>query len=166
MRALRHVAPVVSVFAVLLGTLAPFSAFGNPISVPFGGAFREAIVFCLLCLFIVLIEGAVVKLVLFGLDGPSWPRAFALAGVLNLASAIVGGLAGVHFDLWTFEFEPNLAAVLGVSLGVEGGILLVAVGLRRLPRAVRTVLLMNAVSYVVLVMARFPEGTRHVFGGL
>jgi hypothetical protein len=165
MRAPRSGLQWLAIAVVAAATLIPLSASGSPMWFPLGGGFRRGIVFCMLCLFIVLIEGAAIKLALFGLDGPSWPRAFVLAAILNVASAIAGGLTGVHFDFWAFEFEPNLAAVLGISLGVEGIALVVLFARRRLRRALVTALVMNLASYTVLVLARFPGGARPPWGG-
>lgn len=150
----------------LIAALVSTSAEANPVRIPFTGALSAAIVFGVICLFIVLVEGAAIKLVLFGLDGPSWLRAFLLALLLNVGSAIVGNLAGVHFDYWAFEFEPSLFAVLGISLGVEGVILAVLFVGRRLPRASLTCGLMNLASYAVLALSRFPEGALDRWRGL
>ncbi len=150
----------------LIAALAFSPAEANPVIIPFDGAFREAIVFGLICLFIVLVEGAVIKFVLFGLDGPSWPNAFLLAILLNVGSAVVGNLAGVYFDWWAFQFQPSLFAVLGISLGVEGVILAVLFFGRRLPRALLACCLMNLASYVVLALSRFPEGALDRWRGL
>jgi hypothetical protein len=118
--------------------------------------FSRVVVFGLLWLLVLVVEGAVLKLVLFGLDGASWPLAFLVAFGVNLASSLAGGLAGVHFDFWAFEFTPGPLAVLGISLGVEGGILLAAFGRWRLRRALVTAVAMNAASYLLLVLARLP----------
>ncbi|MBN1916451.1 MAG: hypothetical protein JW889_00965 [Verrucomicrobia bacterium] len=108
-------------------------------------------------MFIVLIEGTAIKLVLFGLDGPSWPKAFLLALVLNSVSGYVGIRAGISFDWWEFRFEPGVLSVFLVSLGIEGGALAV-LSFRRIPRAVAAASVMNLASYAFLVMSQFPRG--------
>jgi hypothetical protein len=145
--------------AFLLAVLVPllsFPADANPVLPP-EEIGRQVIVFGLLCLLIVLVEGATIKLVLFGLDGPSWPKAFLLALVLNAISGYAGVRSGIYFDWWEFRFEPSVMAVLSVSLGIEGGALVVLF-FRRIPRAVATAFLMNLASYAILVMSQFPRG--------
>jgi len=142
--------------AAVLVSLVSLPADANPVLPP-DAIGRQVIVFGLICLLIVLVEGATIKLVLFGLDGPSWPKAFLLALVLNAISGYAGVRGGIYFDWWEFRFEPSVLAVLTVSLGIEGGALAVLF-VRRIPRAVAAAFLMNLGSYAILVMSQFPRG--------
>ena len=140
---------------LFLAVLTPLSASANPVVSPLG-RIGDLIIFGLVISYIILIEGTVIKIVLFGHDEISWPGALLIAAVLNVLSAITGYLAGVYYDLGIFQFEPNLIAVLGLSLAVEGIFLYMIYSRRRPRKAIITVAAMNAASYVVLVMARFP----------
>jgi hypothetical protein len=156
MAAQPHWPRLLALPAAALVLLVCSPAEANPMVFP-GDVGREMVVFGLLCMLIVLVEGATIKLVLFGLDGPSWPKAFLLALVLNAISGYVGVRGGIYFDWWEFRFEPSVLPVLSVSLGIEGGALVVLF-FRRIPRAVATAFLMNLASYAILVMSQFPRG--------
>ncbi len=153
---------IVTVFALV--ALFPLPAPANMVSFPFDGALRQRIIFGLICLFIVLVEGAVIKLVLFGIDGPSWPRAFLLAIGLNAVSAVVAIRREVYFDWWEFRFYPDVFTVFGTSLVLEG-VPLIFLFVRRLTRAITTTFVMNLTSYAVLIMAQFPKGALEGLGG-
>jgi len=148
--------------AASLVLLMPLQAAANPILPP-EAISRQVVVFALICLLIVLVEGATIKLVVFGLDGPSWPRAFLLALVLNVVSGYVGVRAGVYFDWWRFRFEPSVLLVLAVSLGIEGAALTILY-VRRPLRAIAAAFLMNLASYLILVMSQFPVGALPALG--
>jgi hypothetical protein len=152
-----------AVLAAVLVILVPSAASANMLSFPFDGALRQRIIFGLICLFIVLVEGAVIKLVLLGTDAPSWPRAFLLAVVLNAATTIVAIRREVYFDWWEFRFYPDVFTVFGTSLVVEG-VPLIVLFVRRLTRAIATAFVMNLASYAVLVMIQFPKGALEGYG--
>ncbi len=157
-------------FLVCLGiffaALVPLPVSSNPVSPPLGIGLenvRQIIVFGLICVYIVLIEGTFIKLMLFRLDGITWPKAMLVALVLNVLSAIVGLKRGMYFDTYRFEFNPGPMSVFGVSLLVEG-IFLVLIFARRKPlRALLTVGAMNLATYTIMLMSRFPEGIKLFF---
>jgi len=155
MHARRHVIRLITPLLVGFVALVPRSALANPVFSPFYTA-RQIVIIAYIYLLIILLEGAVIKLALFGIDGPSWPRAFLLAVVLNVASAIVGLAAGFYFDYGGFKFRPNLFAVFGLSLGVEGVPLVLLFARWQLKRAAVTAFAMNFSSYVVMILLRVP----------
>jgi hypothetical protein len=150
-QAIRLLVPLLFCLVVLV----PTSAWANPVGSSLSTA-REAVVIVYIYGLIVLLEGAVIKLALFGVEGPSWPRALLLAVALNAASAIIGLSAGFYFDYARFSFRPHVFAVLGVSLGVEGVPLVLLFARWRLRRAAIAAVGMNLASYLVMVLLRLP----------
>jgi hypothetical protein len=140
----------------MLMLLRPVNATANPVISPLG-TIGDLIIFSLLSFYIVLIEGTAIKLLLFAPDEISWPGAVAVAVVVNLISAAAGYLVGVYYDLNLFEFEPNLPMVFGLSLLAEGVFLYFVHSRRRLVRSAITVAAMNVASYLVLLLAQFPD---------
>ena len=155
MGARRHPTRLLAPLLLGLLVLAPTPVQANPVTSGFETV-RQAVIISYIYLLIVLLEGAVIKLALFGLDGPSWPRALFLAVVLNAVSAVVGLSAGLYFDSSGFNFHPHVYAVFGVSLGVEGVPLVLLFARWQLKRAAVTALAMNVASYVVMALFRLP----------
>ncbi len=155
MGARRHAIRLFAPLLLDLVALAPTPAWANPVGSSLFTA-RQAVIIVYIYALIVLLEGAVIKLALFRIDGPSWPRALLLAGALNGASAVIGLTTGVYFDYWGFNFQPHLFAVLGISLGVEGAPLMLLFGRWQLRRAAVTAVGMNFASYVLMVLLRLP----------
>jgi hypothetical protein len=67
----------------------PANAFANPAISEFDKT-MDTIVLFLIYGYVFFTETVVVKLVLFGRDGPSWLRALAVAVLANSLSAIIG----------------------------------------------------------------------------
>ena len=132
------------------------SLYANPVISPFDKV-MDWLLLSLIYAYIFLIETCSIKFILFGRDGPSWLSAFIIAVFVNVASAIVGILSHVYYDVGSYDFYPNFFAAFGISLGVES-LVLVLLHLRSYPkRALMTGGVMNLISYMFLLLIRFPE---------
>ena len=103
----------------------------NPTITPFDRV-MDWVLLSLIYAYIFLIETTAIKLNLYGRDGPSWLRAFMVAVLVNVLSAVVGILSHVYYDISSFDFYPNFIAVFGISFGVES-LVLVLLHLRSYP---------------------------------